>query len=86
MRLTALDDGHNDLHFILTLLGSFVSLTHHLDLLLLHSVLAHLRILANTHLITGTLLCNTITDMASYNVELLHVSKIGNVFHWHLCQ
>jgi hypothetical protein len=81
MRLTALDDGHNDAHFVLALLGSFVSLTHHLNLLLLHSVLAHLRILANTHLITWALLCNTITDMAGYNVELLHTSKIGNVSH-----
>jgi len=88
MVLPALDDWHNDakLILVLTLLGSLVSLTHHLNLLLLHPILAHLRILANAHLITGTLLRDAITYMASHNVKLLHASKIGNVFHWRLRQ
>ena len=82
IRLTAFDDWHNNAYLILhfTLLGSLVRLTHHLNLLLLHPILAHLRILANAHLITGTLLRDAITYMASHNVKLLHASKIGNFF------
>ena len=81
MRLTAFYNWHKHLHCILTSLGSFVCLAHHLNLLLLHTILAHLRILANAHLVTGTLLRSTITDMARYNVELLYHdwTKIGNV-------
>lgn len=81
MALPAFDDWHKHLHRILTSLGSLVCLAHHLNLLLLHPILAHLRILANAHLVTGTLLRSTITDMARYNVELLYHdwTKIGNV-------
>jgi len=81
MRLTAFYNWHKHLHCILTSLGSLVCLAHHLNLLLLHTILAHLRILANAHLVTGTLLRSTITDMARYNVELLYHdwTKIGNV-------
>jgi len=81
MRLPAFYNWHKHLHCILTSLGSFVCLAHHLNLLLLHTILAHLRILANAHLVTGTLLRSTITDMARYNVELLYHdwTKIGNV-------
>ena len=72
MRLPAFYNWHKHLHCILTSLGSLVCLAHHLNLLLLHTILAHLRILANAHLVTGTLLRSTITDMARYNVELLY--------------
>ena len=72
MRLPAFYNWHKHLHCVLTSLGSSVCLAHHLNLLLLHTILAHLRILANAHLVTGTLLRSTITDMARYNVELLY--------------
>lgn len=83
--LPAFDDWHNDAHLILilTALGSLVSLTHHLNLLLLHAILAHLRILTNAHLVTGTLLRVAITNMTRHNVKLLYHdwTKIGNVLH-----
>lgn len=82
--LATADQWHNHANLILTfaLLGSLVSLTHHLNLLLLHPILAHLRILADAHLVTRTLLRSTITDMARYNIKFLYHdrTKISNVF------